>query len=289
MKSHRRIVLALITLLLLTAGLYATVDWTSPIDYPGASLTDVHGINTAGHLAGSFVAGGGFGPVQGFSDILGVFTPVNYPGAIYTAAFAINDNDDIVGNYIDSSNVTHGFLLQGQTYVALDPPGSKGTWARGINNAGQIVGYYQDSGFAMHGFELIGGTYTNIDIPQGTFTEAFGINNNGDIVGLFTSGSGNRPSGFILSKGVVTTVKFKNLDTTATAINDQMKVTGFVSNSQRTRAFIYLNGKFVIFGDPEAPTGSLTYGYGINNSGFVVGSYLDITTGNDHGFERSFY
>jgi hypothetical protein len=55
----------------------------------------------------------------------------------------------MVGSYFDdATQVWHGFLTDGNTFIVLDVPNvpgqHPGTFVTGIDNAGRIVGYYGD-------------------------------------------------------------------------------------------------------------------------------------------------
>ena len=51
-----------------------------------------------------------------------VFTDVDFPGAKATRVFGINAGGDMVGQYVDASNVSHGFALR---VLAKDSLGSE--------------------------------------------------------------------------------------------------------------------------------------------------------------------
>jgi len=51
------------------------------------------------------------------------YTTLDDPsGTLGTFARGINTSGQIAGYYVDSSNSSHGFLLSGGTYTALDDP-----------------------------------------------------------------------------------------------------------------------------------------------------------------------
>jgi len=84
------------------------------------------------------------------------FTTVDYPGAADTAAYAINDHGDIVGSYGDNLDIYpgHAFLLSKGTFTTTDFPGSTLTFPYGINNHRQVVGAWAGSDLLQHGFKL---------------------------------------------------------------------------------------------------------------------------------------
>src|SRR5215475_11588932 len=77
-------------------------------------------------------------------------------GATVTRVFGLNGHGDLVGadNAIPGR---HAFLVNRNTYIALDSSGVLGThtsFARGVNNAGDIVGGYIGDDGNEHGFIL---------------------------------------------------------------------------------------------------------------------------------------
>ena len=46
-----------------------------------------------------------------------------------------------MGNYIDTSNVSHGFILEGKNYTTLDFAGGDGVNFTGLNPSGEISGF----------------------------------------------------------------------------------------------------------------------------------------------------
>lgn len=85
----------------------------TPISFPGASSTNVSGINNSGQVVGTFC----------------------------------NPSDNIFNPF-----PCHGFVLFNGNYQTIDFPGSMNTFAGTINNLGQIVGQYQDTSRVFHGF-----------------------------------------------------------------------------------------------------------------------------------------
>ena len=124
------------------------------------------GINPAGAIAGYYTddsnvshgflraPGGAFTtfdvPGAGTGDGQGTFAPV--------FGFNINPQGTITGNYIDASNVSHGFVrAPNGTLTTFDAPGAgtgafQGTVANSNNPAGAITGYYTDANDVIHGF-----------------------------------------------------------------------------------------------------------------------------------------
>jgi uncharacterized membrane protein len=105
------------------------------------------GINTCGHIVGSYLADPSVHRFAGFVYEDGEFLSVDVPDAIRTYANGINDLDQMVGEYWDASERRHGFLRDPDgTFTTIDFPDGQQTVAMGINNAGQIVGGYVADG-----------------------------------------------------------------------------------------------------------------------------------------------
>ena len=159
-------------------ALAASYTFTT-IDVPGASITGLSGINTAGQAVGFFFDG----KLHGFlRDTNGNFTTIDVPGALSTIANGINDAGQIVGGF-GTEGIFQSFLYNAGTFMTIP------SLAYGINDAGQIVGrFFTAIGFPV-GFLYTAGTLAPIGVPGAGFTQAFGINNAGQIVGVFGDSS----------------------------------------------------------------------------------------------------
>jgi len=99
-----------------------------------------------------------------------------------------------VGGYLDTSRMSHGFLLDKGNFTTLDPPGAPFTEALGIGASGNIVGHYASTN-GNQGFLLNKGAFTTISVPGSASTRAFGINATGQRSWAITS-SGARSMAF---------------------------------------------------------------------------------------------
>jgi hypothetical protein len=107
-----------------TAGFYvnaagATVGYlqlrdskTTTISFPGASSTQIFGVNDSDEVVGQYTTGSGNSAVtHGFVWLKGKFGTVNIPaGTGGTTVNGINDEGDLVGFYTDAAGNTDGFL-----------------------------------------------------------------------------------------------------------------------------------------------------------------------------------
>jgi probable HAF family extracellular repeat protein len=94
------------------------------------------------------------------------FRNIEYERALITLVGGINDSGQISGTFEvdDSSEVQHGYLLNGGLFTEIDFPGAGTTNAHGINNLGHIVGAYAETPDSdSHGYLWRGGIFTKID------------------------------------------------------------------------------------------------------------------------------
>jgi hypothetical protein len=233
-----------------------------------------------------------------------------------TTFAGINAVGTIAGLYRDASAVYHGFVRSADgTVTSFEAPGAgAGTYAGtepiSINAAGDITGMYVVSyvlhAAVYHGFvRAADGTMTTFDPPgagagtghyRGTFP--ISINTAGDIAGTYTDASGGH--GFVrAADGTITPFDAPGASaagssvlpaTGAFSINDSGEITGFyVDASGVLHGFLRApNGAISSFDAPGAGTAGTslfpgTAGFGINDSGYITGTYAD-ASGVFHGF-----
>jgi probable HAF family extracellular repeat protein len=256
------------------------------IDVPGAKITTINGINTAGDMVG-YYGQNASGPDSGFLYSNGAFTYFDYPGQTVTLPAGINDSGLIVGSATQNADkrfTVVAFLYDGTTFTELRDGTNNVTYGYGINNAGIVVGASGATLGSWNGFQMRNGIFKDIDFPGNPiYGLATGINNYGKIVG-FDDWDTNYHA-YIYSHG-----KFKNIDfpgaihTVALGINDSGIVVGwYCVTGQTCYAYAFKNGKYISFRYPHARA---TYAEGINSAGQIVGAYtFDYQTG--HGFATS--
>ncbi len=256
------------------------------IDVPGATVTGISGINTAGDMVGDY----GQYTSEAYSGFLysnGTFTYFDYPGQQVTIPGGINDSGLIVGLATQEASQgapIYGFLYDGITFTTLQDGNSYATNAYGINNAGVVVGSAGATLYSWKGFEGRNGSYKPITFPgQCVYQYAYGINNLGEIVGFASCGI--YQYGYATKNGKLHSVDFPGAqETVALGINDSGIVVGYYNPASADfYAFAVRNGKYISFIYPGAKE---TFAYGINASGQIVGTYtLDYQT--YHGFVSS--
>jgi uncharacterized membrane protein len=218
------------------------------------------------------------------------FTSFDYPGAVATIPYGINDSGEIVGEWEDSSGYGHSFQLKGGAFTTIDPPGSNSSVAAGINKAGDIVGTWSadDFDYTCHGYLLSKGGYTTIDYPGDVCTYINGINNAGEMAGwyYFTSTTGN---GFVYSGSSFTTLNYPGGYTYNGVLNindDGLVMGGYGTNGYPyvfQHCYLYQSGTFTTCDPPFGPPAQ-TISSHLNDSGIVVGQYLD-NSGTSYGYE----
>jgi uncharacterized membrane protein len=257
----------------------------TPIDVPGAVATSVNGINTAGNIVGYYQTSIG-GPFHAFCQRNGTFTLFDYPGASWTSANGINDSGIIVGSAIVGSTEV-GFSYDGTTFTTISVPGQHATSALGISNNGDIVGWTGASIDQATGFELRGSRFRQI-FPSGFLhpVYAYGVNSSGEIAGYGVVSGSLYAEGFAFRNGsyILLQVPADGPVTEPLGINDNNVIAGFYLGSKSLYfGFIFAQGNYTSISYPGATN---TFASGINNSGHVVGQFLD-QQNNLHGFVSS--
>ena len=155
--------------------------------YPGASYTQISGINNHGLVIGDAAdSTGTFGWV--YSG--GTYTKVGY-GSYGLGLTGINDAGQIVGSYEGQYGYRHGFFynLPDHSIHLIDIPGAYYIQTWGMNNAGVVAGVLEN-GSGPHGFLYQGGTAEIFNVPGATWSQPIGINSQGIVVGDYLDGTG---------------------------------------------------------------------------------------------------
>jgi hypothetical protein len=205
-----------------------------------------------------------------------------------TIPSGINGKNVVTGFYIDSSNITHGFIGQASTTLTtFDAPGAgtqsyDGTWPVAINGSGVVAGYYIDS-VDTHGFvREKDGTFEQFDDVLGKHTYPRAINDAGTVVGTGSYGA----EVFIRGKGgKMTTFTIPNGSATPIAINADGTIAGyFYDGTGHSEGFVRTtDGNVTLF---NIPGFSYVYVSGMDDAGNIAGyAYTDYNSST--GFFRS--
>jgi len=123
--------------------------------------------------------------------------------------------------------------------------------------------------------------FSTVAYPGGSNTIVDGINNSGEIVGSYVDQVGSH--GFLYSGGNYSTIDYPGAAaaglTGLRGINDSGQIVGDVDENSNV-GFLYSGGTFTVI---AYPGGNNTIVDSINNSGQIVGSYVD-ESGAGHGF-----
>jgi probable HAF family extracellular repeat protein len=253
---------------------------------PGGTNSYAYAINALGQITGNS-DGTGFGGhaflysrSTGMVDIGGWF------------GFGINSSGQVTG-YAGFPTGVHAFLYSSGSMSDLGTlAGTPTSIGFGINDSGQVTGS-SGTGGALGGpggspithpsqaFIYSSGMTGLPFVPGYTDSQGNGINATGQITGAVsaptTSNSG--PShAFVYTPGVgVTLIPGVSEGSTGTAINDSGQVAGYTSipgcsGCSGTASFVYTPATGVTQFIYPLPGQDLSLAYGINNSGWVVGT-----------------
>jgi len=193
----------------------------------GSNLNPDGAVSVVGTYASSTT-----GNPVGFLYKSGKYTDITGPsGAVSVFGSAINDSGAIVGYYVDSSSVTHGFLLKGKTYTTLDVPTATATYATGINKSGKISFFWIDSAGAYESSIYNGKTYTTINVPGEPNSLALDLNAAGDVTYQLIDSSGNDHAALLHAKKYYKYDYPKASDTYGGGINDKSEIVGGYASS----------------------------------------------------------
>lgn len=182
-------------------------------------------------------------------------------------------------------------MAKGTLYQLPLVSGSTETIAFGVNNSQTVTGFSLDSSGVEHGFvgPSDGTNYTSFDAPTDPDTQPRGINAKGYIMGIDNALSGD-PTTYIpferTPKGKITNVTMNGTDLNylVQGINKKNIFTGnYEDTSGKFIGYTGTKAKFTAAIKLKGIKNTGVAGRGINDSGDIVGWYLD-TTGVQHGF-----
>jgi hypothetical protein len=263
-------------------------------DPPGSTGTISDGINDSGATTGWYQDTHGYGFIREANGDLITFD-ASYGGTGFgTSPYVISDSGEVAGSSEDSSNHSHSFLRQSNgAIINIDITGSEDDNAYGIGPNGEIIGDVYISGTAYGYIRDQSGTITTFSAPgsvNGTYPAS--INRSGQVAGIYY-GRENSSHGFVRdSLGHFTTFTVSGGVCGAdqymivTGISDTGEVTGYTVTSHNcATAFLRKPDSTVtFFRAPDAGRSEGgTYSQGLNDSGTVVGFYID-ADGVFHGY-----
>ena len=242
---------------------FVSIAWAqtyTTIDFAGATATRLNGgPNPSGTSVGSFTTSG---VTHGFTlTKAGAFTSFDPPGSTLTIPNFISPQGDIVGNYLDTSNVGHGFILDRKNYTTLDFAGPAGMTLTGLNPSGKISGLScsdpacgnTGNPTTNHSFvRSKKGVFTSFDPPGAISSTASTVNPSGAVVGAYTDNVGNG-HGYLLDRGTFTTIDFPGaLTTFAGGGNPEGHIIREYNDTAGVgQAFLLSKGVFTSFDPPN--------------------------------------
>ena len=284
---------------------YAQFTYTA-VNIPGATETEVRGVNSSGEIVGYYKTTSSATctevnvqfpncPVHGFKIVNGVLTKLMVPNSTWTAIMGVNDFGDLVG-FTVTSDGSHGFLWKHTNVITLfNAPGAGPnsdihTVAMSVNKALIVAGaswFFSNTTpnggwvWANGAFSLMNpGDTSGSCCPNGEGVN--GISNNGFVSGQNSSGawfkSGTDEDFYMVTSGTV-----------GTAVNSNADVIGFSGGVGYFSKHIELNENNDAvevkpgFIKVMFPGSVNTYPFGLSDLRTVVGAYTD-SAGMIHGF-----
>jgi len=264
------------------------------IDYPGASYTNVFGINSTGMIVGLAVDAGGNNVAFVYDNGTFAALPPMPPGYVIGQVFGINDQGTIVGSAGAPDGVTTvGFILSGSTYTFFTHSPQSYTEARSISALGIVTGSSADFDADGNLLNVVGYIYdpatasmTDIVVPGTANIIAQGINNAGQVVGnvFLTDGTSY---GLFRDPGTgnVTLFLVDGHQTRARGINNNGLIAGFDYGGGQRTAFVGNSSGYQLL--QARPDASETFAEGINDKGQLCGFIVDADGQTTHGFIAS--
>jgi YD repeat-containing protein len=212
------------------------------------------------------------------------FTTIDPTQAFFTIIpYGINDGGTVSGLWVDTAQVSHGFIAQGGTFTSFDAPladttkvgALRGTAAGGIDNAGTTVGVYSAGG-AQHGFiRDAAGSTTTLDIAGHLDTQLIDINGSGQIIGSYADSHALLGGTSFLrsTTGVLTTLAMPaSTVSQAQGLNDAGTVVGAYYDAANV-LHGYVRAANGVYTTIDVPGADATIPSGINDAGWIVGEY----------------
>jgi probable HAF family extracellular repeat protein len=261
----------------------------TPIDVPGALLTNAQGINAQGEIVGFYTDTAG--RTHGFVQSGGVWRSIDFPGSAASQALGIGPAGDIVGTYqrpgesapIAGAIPIHGFLMTRRGgFFKVDYPGHQNTIAQRILPDGTILGCYHDGDRmeTMFGMSVSRRGFERTPEPMSMHN---GATPDGQlVVGLFTDMADGRGKGYVIRRGSFSAFEVpSSTQTQAWDVNPTGLIVGVYRDT--TGAFHGFQYDGQTFGRVDVPGASATRVFGINPQGNMVGAFID-AAGRTHGY-----
>jgi hypothetical protein len=251
---------------------------------PGAAVTNPSGINDSLTVTGSYRSADGLLTGGFVRTAYGQLTTFDV-GRVYTGELQINAVGEIAGVYQDVPGEGRGFTRSANGSITKFNPGGIGgfTDVRGINDKGTVVGIYSTTNSippAQAYVRAIDGALTTFTIPGTNYVYPFGINDLGEVTGVYYFDGDTQVGGFVRSPGGTITTFTYAAGIVPLAINRAGTIIGWYDpRVGAPQGFGRRpDGTIVPFNMPAMGTLSTQF-MGLNERGFITGSYMTIATG----------
>jgi hypothetical protein len=281
------------------------------IDAAGAGTQGFQGtyptqVNASGEIAGTVIDAQT--SQHGFiRDTAGVVTEFDEPNAIPAPHFGtivsgLNNSGEVVGGfqYVDPNThleISFGYVRTSDgTFTEVPGPFNTLTTVTCLNDAGQFGGF-EISSTAVAGFigevgqQLVMFSPPNVGAGAQTFTQGCELNASGVMAGNATDSNSVVHSFLRNTDGTLIAIDVNGAGTTPLAgtyaygINASGEIVGTVAAAGVSHAFTRAADGTIATFDPPGTGAAGSQGVGINDSGEIVGRYVD-ANGVTHGFLR---
>lgn len=215
---------------------------------------------------------------QVFTFSNGSMTGIGTLGGNSGIGNGINTSGQVAGYSVNSSNEYRAFITSGDTLIDIGDLGGGSAVAYAINDAGQVVGSAVTSDGSNHPFLSSNGTMTDLGTlgsPKGTdwWNSAQGVNKAGAVTGTSYDAQGNFFAFFWKSGKMTKMGTLGGLWSQGYAINNKGQVTGLAYTKNGSAHAFLANCATCPLRDLGTFAGSTStvWGFGINDSGVVVG------------------
>jgi len=193
-------------------------------------------------------------------------------GGTSSSGYGINNSGQVTGWSYTASGFYHAFLYGNGSMTDLGGLGGKSIGSS-INDSGQVTGWLDYSAYS-HAFLYSNGAMTDLGLLSGDdHSYASSINDSGQVVGVSENFTRGHNRAFLYSNGIMTDLSFGSSYSSATGINNSGQAVGVWILGGAGNVYLYNSGVMTdlgIIGGVNALNG--WGGYGINNSGQVVGT-----------------
>ena len=182
-----------------TQGFIQNGTQRTVVDFPGATHTELRGINRYGTVVGNADASGKFSVALKIKNGKTVVLPFGDNTSV--SPQAISDTGVIVGNHLvpERNNPgtldLHGFVFANGQFIDFLFPGATSTSANDINASGTIVGDFGSPNGPGH-YIYSGGKFFTVKLP-GASGILSGINGFGELTGFIFQNSAPFSRGFV--------------------------------------------------------------------------------------------